>query len=66
MAAQLNQAILSTVLYLPLLDSWLNNHINLEKYIFTGVRLESRRNEEHRAVPKTPSNAEWTQIIQKT
>lgn len=35
-AAQLNQGVLSTILYLPLLDSRLNNHVNQERELRRG------------------------------
>lgn len=59
-------SVLSTVLYLPLLDSRLNNHVDQERHSFTRVRLEKLRNEEPCVVPKTPDDAEWAERIKKT
>lgn len=41
-AVQLNQGLLSTVLYLPLLDCRLNNHVNQKRHKPAGVWVEKQ------------------------
>lgn len=64
-AVELNRGVLSTVLYLPLLDARPNNHLNQKRHSLAGVSWKSRLgwNEKCCVVHETVVNAGWTQSI---